>query len=66
MAGISANIMILITPYYRCIRKKCRDGEEVIYVTLSSAIEPATRTRLIYASLLLQCIKATYHVSTRT
>jgi hypothetical protein len=55
MAGSSANIMILIliTRYYRCISKKRRDGEEVIYVILSSAIEPVTRTRLVYASLLL-------------
>jgi hypothetical protein len=35
-------------------------------IILTAVIEPATRIRLIYASLLFQCVKATYQVSTRT
>jgi predicted transcriptional regulator len=34
------------------MQKKRRDREEIMYEVLSAAIEPATRTRLIYASFL--------------
>lgn len=34
------------------MQKKRRDREEIMYEILSAAIEPATRTRLIYASFL--------------
>jgi predicted transcriptional regulator len=34
------------------MQKKRRDREEIIYELLSAAIEPVTRTRLIYASFL--------------
>src|SRR6266508_614577 len=34
------------------MKKKRRDREEIMYEILSAAIEPATRTRLIYASFL--------------
>jgi predicted transcriptional regulator len=33
-------------------QRKRRDREEIMYKILSAAIEPATRTRLIYASFL--------------
>jgi predicted transcriptional regulator len=34
------------------MQKKRRDKEEIMYQILSAAIEPVTRTRLIYASFL--------------
>lgn len=34
------------------MQKKRRDREEIMYEILSAAIEPVTRTRLIYASFL--------------
>ena len=34
------------------MQKKRRDREEIMYEILTAAIEPATRTRLIYASFL--------------
>ena len=34
------------------MQKKRRDREEIMYEILRAAIEPATRTRLIYASFL--------------
>jgi predicted transcriptional regulator len=34
------------------MQRKRRDREEIMYEVLSAAIEPATRTRLIYASFL--------------
>ena len=34
------------------MQRRRRDKEEIMYKILSAAIEPATRTRLIYASFL--------------
>jgi predicted transcriptional regulator len=34
------------------MQRRRRDREEIMYKILSAAIEPATRTRLIYASFL--------------
>lgn len=49
----SANIIILSTRYDDVhMQRKRRDREEIMYKILSAAIEPATRTRLIYASFL--------------
>ena len=48
----SANAIILFTHYNDAMHKKRRDREEIMYEILSAAIEPVTRTRLIYASFL--------------
>jgi predicted transcriptional regulator len=49
----SANTIILyLLVTIMIMQKKRRDREEIMYEILSAAIEPATRTRLIYASFL--------------